>query len=348
MRVLVTGHNGYVGSAMLPVLDAAGHTLTGLDTFFFEDCTLTPDVVRVPSEHVDIRSLTATDLEGFEAVVHLAAVPDNPRLSHNGENIAEINHRAAVRVARHAREAGVGRFLYASSCNVYGQGGREDALSEDAPRRPASPASTAKARAEDEILELADQSFSPVVMRIATAYGVSPRLRADTLLNRLVCWAYTSGRVIVSDDLPPWRPLVHVEDVAYAFAAALASPREVVHGQAFNVGSDSENYQLSELIETVLGTVPGSAVEHVERSGEKAHAYRISFGKMTRAFTGFRPRWNAAFGAKDLYAALQDAAFAHADLQDRYSRAASLERLVASGRLDPHLWRRPVAVARTR
>ncbi len=341
MRVLVTGHNGYIGSVMLPVLDAAGHTLTGLDTFLAEACRLTADSTPVPALRLDIRDVRVADLVGFDAVVHLAGVPDDPERSEHAESIAAINWRGAVHVAQQAREAGVGRFLYASSCSVYGPGHTDEPLAETAPLSPRTPSAVANAKAEETIAGLADQSFSPVILRTATAYGVSPHLRSDSVLNRFVGWAHTTGRVRVAGDGSTWQSLVHVEDIAYAFAAALASPRETLHGQVFNLGVTNENYQILELAEIVVGAVPGSTIEHVPGTTPDARvSCRIDFGKLTRTLTAFRPRWNAAFGAKDLYAALQEVGVTHEDLQTRYNRPAQLRHLVETGRVDETLrWR---------
>ena len=341
MRVLVTGHNGYIGSVMMPVLSAAGHSLTGLDTFFAEDCRLTADLTSVPALRLDVRDVRVADLVGFDAVVHLAAVPDDPQRPQQEESTVAINWRGAVHLAQQAREAGVSRFLYASSCSVYGVGPTDEAFTESAPLHPLTPDAVAKANGEEGIARLADASFSPVIMRTATAYGVSPRLRVDGVLNNLVCWAHTTGRVRVASDGTPWRPLVHVEDIAYAFAAALAAPREVLHGQVFNLGATSENYQILELAEIVTGAVPGSTIEYVPGAQPPTQvSYRVDFGKLNRMLTAFRPRWNAAFGAKDLYATLQEAGVTHEDLQTRYDRPARLRHLVQTGRVDETLrWR---------
>jgi nucleoside-diphosphate-sugar epimerase len=341
MRVLVTGHNGYIGSAMLPVLSAAGHTLTGLDNFLAEACRLTADPIPVPALSLDIRDVRVADLVGFDAIVHLAGVPDDSERPQHEESIAAINWRGAVHLAQRAREAGVGRFLYASTCSVYGPGHPDEALTEVAPLHPVTPGAVAKAKAEEGIATLADQSFCPVILRTATAYGVSPHLRSDSILNRFVGWAHTTGRVRIAGDGSTWRPLVHVEDIAYAFAAALASPREALHGQVFNLGVTNENYQVLELAEIVVGAVPGSTIEHVPGSPPEAQvSRRIDFGKLNRTLTTFRPRWNAAFGAKDLYATLQEVGVTHEDLQTRYHRPAQLRQLVQTGRVDETLrWR---------
>ena len=346
MRVLVTGQNGYIGSVMLPVLSAAGHTLTGLDSCLVEDCRLTADAASVPALRLDVRDVRVADLVRVDAVVHLAGVPDDPERPEHAEQVAAINWRGAVHLAQRAREAGVSRFLFASSCSVYGPGPADEVLTESAALHPLTPDAVAKANAEEGIARLADSSFSPVILRTATAYGVSPRLRSDSILNRFVGWAHTTGRVRVAGDGTAWRPLVHVEDIAYAFAAALAAPREALHGQVFNLGVTNENYQILELAEMVVGAVPGSTIEHVPAAQPVDQAScRIDFGKLNRALTTFRPRWNAAFGAKDLYATLQEVGVTHEDLQTRYNRPAQLRHLIQTGRVDATFrWRDPAAL----
>ena len=341
MRVLVTGHKGYIGAVMLPVLEAAGHTLTGLDTFLAEESRLNGDGVPVPALRVDVRDVRVADLVGFDAVIHLAGVPDDPQRPRQAESIVAINWQGAVHLARQAREAGISRFLYASSCGVYGPGQPDETLTESAPLDPVTPDAVAKANAEEGIAGLADRSFSPIIMRTATAYGVSPQLRSDSVLNNFVGWAHTTGRVRVEGDGASWQPLVHVEDIAYAFAAALAAPREALHGQVFNLGVTSENYQVLELAEIVVAAVPGSTIEQVPGPSPAGQiSCRIDFGKLSRSLSAFRPRWNAAFGAKDLYAALQEAGVSHEDLQTRYNRSVYLRRLLQTGRVDETLrWR---------
>src|SRR6266436_784286 len=234
-----------------------------------------------------------------------------------------------------ARDAGVGRFLYASSCSMYGAAGSDDTLTEEAPLRPLTAYATSKARTEEDLSALADASFSPVYMRNATAYGLSPRLRADVVLNNLVCWAHTTGRIRIMSDGTPWRPVVHVQDISRAFAVALAAPRTAIHNEAFNVGSNEENYQVSELAEIVRGIVAGCKVEYAEGGGPDPRSYRVDFSKLGRVLPEFRPQWNASFGAKDLYAALQDAEVTLADFQGRkYIRLTEIKHLLDSGRLD--------------
>lgn len=338
MRVLVTGHNGYIGSVMVPELLGAGHDVTGLDTFFFSDCTLADGSAMIQATRKDIRDVQAADLQGLDAIVHLAALCNDPLGDLHPEWTVDINDQASIKLAVHARDAGVRRFLYASSCSMYGAAGSDEFLTEEAPLRPLTPYATSKVRAEEGLAKLADSSFSPVFMRNATAYGVSPRLRADVVLNNLVCWAHTTGRIRIMSDGSPWRPIVHVQDIARAFATVLVAPRETIHNQAFNVGATAENYQVRELAEIVRDTVPGCSVEYATGAGPDPRSYRVDFGKLTRAFPALKPRWNAAFGAKDLYAALQDAHVTLADFQGRrFIRLAQIKHLLETNRLDDSL-----------
>jgi nucleoside-diphosphate-sugar epimerase len=343
MRVLVTGHNGYIGSAMVPVLQAAGHAVVGLDTFFFEDCSLgAEESERLPVLRKDIRDVKVSDLEGFDAIAHLAALCNDPLGDLHPEWTHEINHQASVRLAGMARDAGVKRFLYASSCSMYGAAGGDDVLSEEAPLRPLTAYAISKVRTEADVSKIATESFSPVFMRNATAYGLSPRLRADVVLNNLVCWAHTTGRIRIMSDGTPWRPIVHVQDISRAFAAVLAAPRASIHNQAFNVGANGENYQVRELAEIVRDTVPGCTIEYAAGAGPDPRSYRVDFGKLSRTFPDFKPQWNASFGAKDLYAALQEAHVTLEDFQGRkYIRLAQIKHLLGLGRLDDALrWAR--------
>jgi nucleoside-diphosphate-sugar epimerase len=316
------------------VLQAAGHEVIGLDSFFFEDCSLGDDSQRVPALRKDIRDVQVSDLHGFGAIAHLAALCNDPLGDLHPEWTNEINYQASVQLARMARDAGVERFLYASSCSMYGAAG-DDILTEEAPLRPLTPYATSKVRTEQDVSALASGSFSPVFMRNATAYGLSPRLRADVVLNNFVCWAHTTGRIRIMSDGTPWRPIIHVQDIARAFAAALAAPRQAIHNQAFNVGANGENYQVRELAEIVRATVPGCTVEYAADAGPDPRSYRVDFSKLSRTFPDLQLQWNASFGAKDLYAALQEAHVTFEDFQGRkYIRLSQIKYLLGEGRLD--------------
>jgi nucleoside-diphosphate-sugar epimerase len=338
MRILVTGHNGYIGSVMTWVLQNAGHDVVGVDSYLFEGCSLGDESPEtLPALRKDIRDLSLAELAGFDAVVHLAALCNDPLGDLNREWTDDINYQASVRLAKTARDAGVSRFLYSSSCSMYGAAG-DELVTEDAPLAPLTPYAESKVRTEEHVSRLADSHFCPVFLRNATAYGVSPRLRADVVLNNLVGWAYTTGKVRIMSDGSPWRPIVHVEDIALAFAAILVAPREVVHNQAFNVGINGENYQVRELAAIVAKTVPGCTIEFANQGGPDLRNYRVNFAKLERLVPQFRPRWNAAKGAAQLYRAYKDAGMTPDDfLGRRHVRLLQLKYLLETGRVDSSL-----------
>lgn len=339
MRVLVTGHNGYIGSVMLDVLRSDGHEVVGLDTYFFADCG-DGTIDDTPAIRKDLRDLTVSDLTGVEAVVHLAALCNDPLGDLNPEWTLDINHDGSRRFAELAKEADVSRFLYSSSCSLYGNAG-EEMVDEEAPFRPLTPYAISKVRAEADISKLADANFSPVFMRNATAYGLSSRMRADVVLNNLVCWAHTTGKIRIMSDGTPWRPLIHVRDIARAFAAALRAPREVIHNQAFNVGANEENYQVRDLAEIVRETVPGCTVEYAAEGGPDPRSYRVSFDKLARSFPDLRLEWNARSGAREVYEAVRGAGLTLTDFQGRkFIRLSQLKHLLDRDLLDGTLrWR---------
>jgi nucleoside-diphosphate-sugar epimerase len=337
LRILVTGHQGYIGVVLVSLLREAGHEIVGLDSCWFEDCAFGPEVPAVPLVHKDLRDATVSDLEGFEAVLHLAGISNDPLGDLNPECTLEINHRASVRLAELAKQAGVKRFVFSSSCSTYGAAG-EDLLDEKTAFNPVTPYGLSKVLVERDVARMADQSFSPTFLRNATAYGVSCRLRADLVLNNLVGWAVATGRVLIKSDGTPWRPIVHIEDISRAFLAVLEAPRELVHNQAFNVGVTEENYRVRELAEIVRCTVPGCKVEYREGAGPDRRCYRVDCGKIRSMLPSFRPRWNARLGAEELYRAYRRFGLTLEDLEGaRYMRIERIRRLQEAGRLDARL-----------
>lgn len=338
MRVLVTGHNGYIGSVMIPVLQNAGHEVIGLDTYYFEDCTFKEEPVQVPSLRADIRDITDAALQGFDAIIHLAALCNDPLGDLNPDWTYDINHSAAVHLAKMAKNAGVQRFLFASSCSMYGAANKEEVLTEIASLHPLTPYAISKVRTEEDVAQLADTSFSPVFLRNATAYGVSPRFRADIVLNNLVCWAYTTGKVRILSDGTPWRPIIHVEDIALAFAAVLTAPQELIHNQAFNVGVNNENYQVRELAEIVQEIIPECEVEYAAQGGPDPRDYKVDFSKLATMLPSFQPKWNAWLGVKELFSVLQQNGFTLEDFQNQnFTRLRQLNCLISAGYLDSTL-----------
>jgi nucleoside-diphosphate-sugar epimerase len=338
MKVLVTGHHGYIGSIVGPTLAAAGHDVTGLDTFFYESCDFLANGAALPALRMDVRDVTAADLVGYDGIVHLAALSNDPIGELNAELTYEINFRATVALAAKAKEAGVPRFVFASSCSMYGAAGMDDHVTEEAPLRPLTAYAESKVRAEEALADLADDDFAPVYMRNATAYGVSPRLRFDIVLNNLAGWAYTTRKVLIMSDGSPWRPLVHVRDIAAATVSMLTAPAKLVRNQAFNIGANSENYRVKELAEIVRDTFPGCAVEYAADAGPDPRSYRVDFGKLSRTFPELRTSWTAGKGAREFLSAfrtvgLTPSAFAG----DKFTRLARLKLLAADGRLGEDL-----------
>jgi nucleoside-diphosphate-sugar epimerase len=342
VRVLVTGHHGYIGSVVGPLLTAAGHEVTGLDTFFYRGCDLIHDEVELPAIQFDVRDVQPDALVGYDAIVHLAALSNDPLGDLNPNWTYEINHRATVSLARAARKVGVRRFLFASSCSMYGASGSDAFVDEDAPLRPLTPYAESKVLSERALGRLATDAFSPTFLRNATAYGVSPRLRADVVVNNLVGWGFTTGKVTILSDGTPWRPIVHVEDIARATLLTLEANIETVHNQAFNVGANDENYRVADLAAIASEAVSGSTIEYAKGGSADSRTYRVDFSKLHETFPGFRLKWTAQAGAKELAAAYDEVGLTLKDFEgDRYTRLKRLKLLLSRGLVDDELrWRR--------
>ncbi len=337
MRVLLTGHQGYLGTVMAPILAAAGHEVTGLDSGLFADCILGDRPADPPGHRVDLRDVTAEHVSGVDAVVHLAALSNDPLGSLAPDLTYDVNHQASVRLARLAKDAGVRRFLYASTCSVYGASGTDALVGEDAPLRPVTPYAVSKVRVEDDLVELADDDFTPVSLRNATAFGFSPRLRADIVLNNLVGHAHLSREARVLSDGTPWRPLVHARDIAAAFVAALAAPKEAVHAKAFNVGMEQNNLTVAEIAGEVVAAVPGSTLAITGEAGPDPRSYRVDFSRIRAALPDFSPEWTIKAGAVELIEAYQRFHLIREDFEQRFTRLARLSARRAAGTLDDTL-----------
>jgi nucleoside-diphosphate-sugar epimerase len=339
MRVLVTGHQGYLGTVMVPVLQRAGHDVVGLDSGLFADCVLgdAPIDPPAPDAPLDLRDVTAGHLAGFDAVVHLAALSNDPLGALAPDVTFDINYHASVRLARLAKDAGVARFLYASTCSVYGAAGT-DLVAEDAKLCPLTPYAESKVRVEDDVAEMADSGFSPVFLRNATAFGFSPRLRADIVLNNLVGHAVLTGEVRVLSDGTPWRPLVHAEDIARIFALCLVAPTEDVHAVAYNVGSEANNLTVADIASAVAEVVPDSRLLITGESGPDPRSYRVDFSR-ARDRLGYEATWSVADGAAELYREYTARGLRAEDFAGRFTRLARLKALLQQGILDPSMRR---------
>jgi nucleoside-diphosphate-sugar epimerase len=343
-RILVTGNTGYLGSVMAPWLKREGYDVVGLDTNYFAECTLVPDLAEIPTIRKDLREVMPADLKGFDAVIHLAALSNDPIGNLNEDWTREINDEGSVRLARMAKEAGVRRFLFSSSCIMYGMS--EVAVADEtAPLAPQTQYARSKVTAEIALQKLADNRFSPTYCRNGTVYGLSPRMRFDTVLNNLMGLAATTGRVELYSDGTPWRPVVHVQDVARSFQAVLEAPLEAVHNQAFNMGAERLNYRIRDLADIVVETVPSCELHMMPQPGADQRTYKAGFAKFGRTFPAFKFLWTPHEGARELFDAFKAINLTHADFKDkRFTRLMWLRYLLDSGLVDDSLrWTRRAA-----
>lgn len=337
MKVLVTGSKGYIGTVLVPMLLKRGVEVIGLDTDLYSRCTFTgqvPDITTIP---IDVRDLQLDDLSGLDAIIHLAGLSNDPLGDYRPELTKEINGDASIRLAELAKTVGIKRFLFASSCSNYGAAG-DRFLDEDADFNPVTPYGVSKVIVESALAKMADNNFSPTFMRASTAYGLSPRIRFDLVTNNLTAWAFTTGKVYLKSDGTPWRPIVHVEDISRAYIAALEAQRELVHNQAFNVGTTAENYQIREIADIVKDVVPNCKVEYAPGAGPDTRCYRVDCNKIVRVLRAFKPQWTARRGVEQLYDAYRQVGLTLEEFEGpKFKRIAHVKKMIGEGKLDENL-----------
>jgi len=339
MKVLLTGHQGYIGTVLTPMLLERGHDVTGFDSDLFRACTFAVDPVEISTIEKDTRDAVIDDVAGFDAIIHLAGLSNDPLGDYKPQLTEDINHRASVDLAKLAKQAGVQRFIFASSCSNYGSAGTEF-VDENGTPNPVTPYGKSKVDVERDVSSMADETFSPTFLRASTAYGLSPRLRFDLVVNNLTAWAFTTGQVYLKSDGSPWRPIVHVEDIARAYIAALEAERDVVHNEAFNVGTTTENYQIREIADLVQAIVPNSRIEYAANAEPDKRCYRVDCNAIARKLHHFKPQWTAKRGIEQLYDAYCRTELKAEDFEgERYKRIAHIKKMIGNGELDDTLRR---------
>lgn len=334
MKVLVTGSLGYIGTVLVPMMQKEGHEVVGLDSDLYRRCTFSGSLPEFPVIKKDVRDVKHEELAGFDAIIHLAGLSNDPLGDYRPELTEEINEKASIDLARMAKTAGVKRFLFASSCSNYGAAGSAF-LTEEAAFNPVTPYGVSKVKVEAALSKMADENFSPTYLRASTAYGVSPRIRFDLVANNLTAWAFTTGLVYIKSDGTPWRPIVHVEDISRAYIAVLHAPTELVHNQGFNVGTTAENYQVREIAKIVKEVVPGCKIEFAPDAGPDKRCYRVDCNRIARVLHDFKPQWTARRGIEQLYEEYKRTGLTLEEFEGpKFMRIAHVKSLIKDGMLD--------------